>query len=59
MHFQRDQCLKIDIAMVLIHYSPLRCGQPLYGGQNGRSQCVLNKDIPLSYSPLQCTPASL
>ena len=47
----KDQCLKVDVPMVLIYFSPLRCGQPLYSGQNGWSQCILNKEVYLSYSP--------
>ena len=33
--------------IVLIHFKPLKRGQPLYKGQNGWSQRVLYSEVPL------------
>ena len=35
---------------MLIHFSPLKSGQPLYSGQNSWSQCVLYKEVLLYYT---------
>ena len=33
--------------MVVIHFSPLKSGQPLYSGQISWSQCVLYREVSL------------
>ena len=38
---------QIDFPIVLILFSPLKSGQPLYSGQISWSQCVLHKEVPL------------
>ena len=37
----------MNFPIVLIHFSPLKSGQPLYSGQISWSQCVLYKEVPL------------
>ena len=37
---------KIDSPIVLIHFSLLKSGQPLYSGQISWSKCVLYKEVP-------------
>ena len=37
----------VDFPIVLIHFPPLKSGQPLYSGQICWSQCVLYKEAPL------------
>ena len=39
----------MNFPIVLIHFSPLKSGQPLYSGQISWSQCVLYKEVPLYY----------
>ena len=34
-------------SMIVIHFSPLKSGQPLYSGQISWSQCVLYTEISL------------
>ena len=41
---------------MLIHFSPLNSGQPLYSGQITWSQCVLNREVPL-YMVMICVRA--
>ena len=41
------QDTKVDFPIVLIHFSPLKSGQPLYSGQITWSQCVLYREGPL------------
>ena len=45
---------KIDFLIVVIHFSPLKSGQPLYSGQISWSQCVLYKEVPL-YTEQHCS----
>ena len=47
----------IDFPIVLIHFSPLKSGQPLYSGQISWSQCVLYKEVPLYMYLHTCTYA--
>ena len=44
---------KIDFRILLIHFSPLKSGQPLYSGQISWSQCVLYKEVPLYIKRVQ------
>ena len=37
----------MDFPIVLIHFMPLKSGQPLYSGQNGWLPCVLYEEVPL------------
>ena len=43
-----SQAPRIDSPIVLIHFPPLKSGQPLYSGQVSWSQCVLCEEVPLS-----------
>ena len=36
----------MDFPIVLIHFIPLKSGQPLYSGQITWSQCVLYREVP-------------
>ena len=38
---------KLDFPIVLIHFSPLKSGQPLYSVNICWSECVLPKEVPL------------
>ena len=49
------KALKIEFPIVLIHFPPLKSGQPLYSGQISWSQCVLNEEVPLYYYVCMCT----
>ena len=45
---------KIDFPIVLIHFPPLKSGQPLYSGQISLSQCVFYKEVPLYVILYRC-----
>ena len=46
---------KIDFTIVLIHFSSLKSGQPLYSGQFSWSRCVHYTEVPLYTYPANCT----
>ena len=46
----RSKAPKVDFPIVLMHYSPLKSGQPFSSEQITWSQCVLYRELPPVYS---------